>query len=101
MVVFFTVAFLLIVATLLFLLPPLLQRQESKEVIERKQLNIMLYKDQLVELEADLRSGAITQEQYDQAHADLERSLLQDVSEDDTDKQPKRTVSGKINIFCA
>ena len=96
MVVFSTVAFLLIVAALLFLLPPLLQRQVSKEVIERKQLNIMLYKDQLVELEADLKSGVITQDQFDQAHADLERSLLQDVSDDDSEKQPTTTVSGKI-----
>ena len=79
MLVFSTVAVLLIVATLLFLLPPLLQGNRSKNVIERKELNVLLYKDQLVELEADLNSGAITQDQFDQAHADLERSLLQDV----------------------
>jgi cytochrome c-type biogenesis protein CcmH len=96
MVVFSTVAFLLIVAVLLFLLPPLIQRQTSKSVVERKELNILLYKDQLVELEADLKSGGITQEQFDQAHADLERSLLQDVAEDDSEAKPVRTISGNI-----
>jgi len=96
MVVFSTVAFLLIVAVLLFLLPPLLQRQVRKDVIERKELNILLYKDQLAELEADLKSGAITKDQFDQANADLERSLLQDVAGDDSESQPKRTISGKL-----
>ena len=96
MVVFSTVAFLLIVAVLLFLLPPLIQRQTSKSVVERKELNILLYKDQLVELEADLKSGVITQSQFDQAHADLERSLLQDVAEDDSETKPVRTISGNI-----
>lgn len=79
MMVFSTVALLLIVAALLFLLPPLLQGSKSRNVIERKELNILLYKDQLAELEADLKSENITQDQFDQAHADLERSLLQDV----------------------
>jgi len=96
MVVFSTVAFLLVVAALLFLLPPLLQRQSSKSAVERKELNIMLYKDQLAELEADLKSGVITQDQFDQAHADLERSLLQDVAEKDGDDKPSLTISGNI-----
>ena len=96
MVVFSTVAFLLIAAALLFLLPPLIQRQTSKSVVERKELNVLLYKDQLAELEADLKSEAITQDQFDQAHADLERSLLQDVAGDDGDKKPVKVISGNI-----
>ena len=96
MVVFSTVALLLIVASLLFLLPPLLQRQAGKDVVERKQLNIMLFKDQVAELETDLKNGSITQDQFDLAHADLERNLLQDVTDEDSNEQPKRTVSGKI-----
>jgi cytochrome c-type biogenesis protein CcmH len=96
MVVFSTVAFLLIVAALLFLLPPLIQRQTTKNAVERKELNIMLYKDQLAELEADLKNEVITQDQFDQAHADLERSLLQDVADDDSDAKPVRTISGNI-----
>ncbi|WP_455209161.1 c-type cytochrome biogenesis protein CcmI [Kaarinaea lacus] len=96
MVVFSTVAFLLIVAALLFLLPPLVQRQSSKSAVERKELNILLYKDQLAELEADLKSEAITQQQFDQAHADLERSLLQDVAGDEEENKSVKTISGNI-----
>ena len=94
MLVFSVVALLLIVATLLFLLPPLLQGKDTKNVIERKELNILLYKDQLAELEADLKSENITQDQFDQAHADLERSLLQDV-EGETDTVVSKSDSGK------
>jgi len=102
MVVFSTVAFLLVVAALLFLLPPLLQRQSTKSAVERKELNVLLYKDQLAELEADLKSEVITQDQFDQAHADLERSLLQDVAENDGDDKPALTISGNIAaIFVA
>jgi len=82
MLVFSTVAILLIVAALLFLLPPLLQGGGSKNVIERKDLNILVYKDQMKELETDLRNGTITQDQFDQAQSDLERSLLQDVADE-------------------
>lgn len=94
MLVFSTVAILLVVATLLFLLPPLLQGKDTKNVIERKDLNVLVYKDQLAELEADLKNGAITQEQFEQAQSDLERSLLKDV-EEESDAKPVSTNSGK------
>ena len=94
MLVFSTVAILLIAAALLFLLPPLLQGSKTKNVIERRDLNILVYKDQLKELETDLKSGNITQEQYDLAQSDLERSLLQDV-EGDTGAAQAKSDSGK------
>ncbi|NOZ54840.1 MAG: c-type cytochrome biogenesis protein CcmI [Gammaproteobacteria bacterium] len=80
MMVFWIVALLLMVAALLFLLPPLLQRDIETDVLEREQINVLLYEDQLVELQSDLDSGAITADQFDQAHADLERALIGDVS---------------------
>jgi cytochrome c-type biogenesis protein CcmH len=94
MLVFSTVVLLLIVAVLLFLLPPLWQGGKSKNVIERKDLNILVYKDQLVELETDLKNGNITQDQFDLAQSDLERSLLQDV-EGETDVVEAKSDSGK------
>lgn len=95
MLVFVTVAILLIAAALLFLLPPLIQGGAGRKALDRRQLNIMLYKDQLVELEADLKVGNITQDQFDLAHADLERSLLQDVGDDDeASAKPTGMISG-------
>lgn len=86
MMVFGIVAALLILAALLFLIPPLINRDSKVDVIERNEINILLHKDQLKELEADLVSGVITQDQYEQAKEDLERSLLQDVVPEDAEK---------------
>lgn len=80
MMVFWLVAVLLIAAALLFLLPPLIQRvrgQESEDAVDRDELNITIFKDQLAELERDLSVGVVTQEQYETAKHDLERSFLQ------------------------
>ena len=55
-----------------------------------------MFKDQVAELEADLKQGNITQDQFDQAHADLERNLLQDVAEDDSGKKITKTISGNV-----
>lgn len=80
MIVFWVVAALLIVAALLFLLPPLAQKSGEKSKLARKDINVLVYKDQIAELDADLSNGNITQDQFDQAKHDLERSLIQDVS---------------------
>lgn len=91
MIVFWVVAALLIAAALLFLLPPLALKKTDKEQVVRKQVNILLFKDHLKELESDLSTGAITQDQFDEAKHDLERSLLEDVAVDVDDSQQKST----------
>ncbi|WP_455204643.1 c-type cytochrome biogenesis protein CcmI [Kaarinaea lacus] len=94
--VFWIVAVLLIAAALLFLLPPLLLKTGDKGEIVRKDINVMLFKDQLAELDADLNAGTITQDQFEQAKHDLERSLLQDVSvEEDAVASAKVQTFGK------
>jgi cytochrome c-type biogenesis protein CcmH len=88
MIVFWIVAALLIAAALLFLLPPLAQKRSETAKLKRKEINILLFKDQVAELESDLSNGTITQDQFDQAKHDLERSLLEDVSGDDEAAEP-------------
>ena len=85
MMVFWLVAVLLIAAALLFLLPPLIQkgqRQTSEDAIARDELNVTIFKDQVAELERDLSVGVVTQEQYETAKHDLERSFLQNANTD-------------------
>jgi cytochrome c-type biogenesis protein CcmH len=80
MMVFWIVAVLLIAAALLFLLPPLIQRvkdETSEEVFDRDELNVTIFKDQLAELERDLSVNILSQEQFELAKHDLERSFLQ------------------------
>lgn len=80
MMVFWVVAVLLIAAALLFLLPPLVQRGQSstgEDTFDRDELNVTIFKDQMAELERDLSVNILSQEQFELAKHDLERSFLQ------------------------
>lgn len=79
MTVFWVVAVGLIAAALLFLLPPLLKRGSTQQEVVRDTLNVEIAKDKIAELDADLRTGVLSQDQYDRARQELERSLLEDV----------------------
>ncbi len=79
MTVFWIVVAFLIVAALLFVVPPLFRRENAVE-IERREINISIYKNQLTELEADLVAGSVSQEQYDNSCQEIERRLLEDAA---------------------
>ncbi|OGT22262.1 MAG: c-type cytochrome biogenesis protein CcmI [Gammaproteobacteria bacterium RBG_16_57_12] len=79
MILFWFLAMCLVAIALLFIIPPLFKRQGNNNGIDRTELNIAVRRDQLRELEADLQNRTISQEQYDQARMELERSLLEDV----------------------
>ena len=83
MILFWVICALLIVIALAFILPPVLQRSDESEVgsdDERKQANIAVYRDQLSELEADLRNGIVAEDQYAQDRDEIERRLLEDTA---------------------
>jgi len=77
------VAGIFIVVALLFVIPVLLRskRNESQEQIERQAANITIYRDQLAELERDLRDDTLSREQYGSSKQELQKRMLQDVSE--------------------
>jgi cytochrome c-type biogenesis protein CcmH len=79
MIAFWIAASCLVLAALAFILPPLLKRRGAGEEITRDAANVGVYRDQLAELDSDLESGTLTQEQYEQSRAELERRLLEDV----------------------
>jgi len=82
MIIFWIVAALLTLAALLFLLPPLLQlgKKDDEYVIEQDELNVSIYKDQMIELEQDLLNDVITKDQCEQGKQELEQRLLEDVT---------------------
>jgi cytochrome c-type biogenesis protein CcmH len=95
-ILFWVICALLVVIALAFVLPPALQRAEESEVVlddERKQANIAVYRDQLSELEADLRNGIIAEEQYAQDREEIERRLLEDTAT----VRSKKTAGAPIN----
>ncbi|HHH36943.1 MAG TPA: c-type cytochrome biogenesis protein CcmI [Gammaproteobacteria bacterium] len=77
--VFWVVGALLLVAALLFLLPPLLHRRRGEDRLARSAINVTVYRDQLAELERDLENDVISREQYEAGRQELEKRLLEDV----------------------
>ena len=63
-----------------FILPALLNKPSADEDVERREANVLVYKDQNRELEADLKNGLIGEEQYKAEISELERRLLEDVT---------------------
>jgi cytochrome c-type biogenesis protein CcmH len=69
---------LLLAAAALLLVLSAFRRRAAGADFSRKQLNAAIYRDELAELESDLAAGALTQADYDQARAELQRRLLED-----------------------
>lgn len=80
MTIFLLVAVLLVLASLLFIIPPLLGKTHGTGV-QRQALNVSIYKDQFIELERDLQNDVLNEEQYQLGRQELERRLLVDVEE--------------------
>src|SRR5216684_4691627 len=68
---------------------PLLRRRATARV-SRRALNIAVYRDQLRELEADLRAGTLAQADYERARRELEARLLEDVENQIEETEPRR-----------
>lgn len=79
MLTFWIIAALFMLLALWFVLPPLLQKTGNDNTVERRAANVLIYKDQFKEMEADLKNGLMSEEQYQQDKDELERRLLEDV----------------------
>lgn len=97
MILFWVICAVLILIALWFVLPTLLQRSNESDLKsddERKNANIAVYRDQLSELEADLRNGIIAEDQYAQDRDEIERRLLEDTATATKSKKVKATPAG-------
>ena len=81
MIIFWLVCAIFVAIALAFVLPPLLQGSCTKaDASGQKEANIAVYRDQISELEADLATGIVGREQFDQDRDEIERRLLEDVT---------------------
>lgn len=80
MILFWVICGVMVVIALAFVLPPLLAVDASKPLDDRQEANVSVYRDQLAELEADLRNGIIAEDQYQQDRDGIERRMLEDVA---------------------
>jgi cytochrome c-type biogenesis protein CcmH len=79
----------LIAGALLFVVPPLLRRG-LREGATRDAVNVAVYRDQLRELEADLRTGTLAPDQHEKARGEIEARLLADVGKGDAPAHRQR-----------
>ena len=79
MTLFWVVAGIFIVAALLFILPTLLRNKGSETGVARDSTNVSIYRDQLSELDNDLRNDILNQEQYDQSKSELQQRMMLDM----------------------
>lgn len=82
MITFWIIAAGMIGVALAFLVPPLLGRGSSRQPPSSEQLNISIHRERLEQLQADLESGALTQERFESSRDELGRSLLEDLAGD-------------------
>ncbi len=81
MTAFSLIGALLIAGAVLFIVLPLVRRS-ARALTSRDAVNVAVYRDQLRELESDLRSGTLAADQYEKARHEIEARLTQDVGKD-------------------
>lgn len=87
-IIFLSAAALLLLAVLALLLRPLLRRAAPPATASRQALNTAIYRDQLAELERDRAAGSLSESDFDQSRAELQRRLLQDAAVVDVAPSP-------------
>jgi cytochrome c-type biogenesis protein CcmH len=98
MIFFWLLCALFIVIAFAFILPPLLQTTATANDATTSEGNVLVYRDQIDELDADLRNGIVSEEQYQLDRKEIEARLLEDVTPADTTRKvapkqsPARTV---------
>ncbi|MDW3094893.1 MAG: c-type cytochrome biogenesis protein CcmI [Gammaproteobacteria bacterium] len=84
MITFWLVVIGLILLGLLFVLLPLLSKENKNQYVSREEINKAIYIGKVEDLEADLERNLLDKEEYDHALADLQQTLLQDADVEDT-----------------
>ena len=90
MTLFAVLGALLVAGALLFVVPPLVRRA-VRPGATRDAVNAAVYRDQLRELDADLRAGTLASDQGDKARAEIEARLIADLGQSGTQAEPPRS----------
>lgn len=86
---FWILSLLLIVIAALFVVVPLYRQQTAEKPVglaDRNAANLRIFQDRMKELERDLEEGLLDQQQFMSLKAELERNILADVAEIESDE---------------
>jgi len=81
MTAFWPLAGAMAALALIFIALPVMRKQREEHV-DRDQLNTAMIREQLAELKNDMAAGKLDAEAFESARHDLERELLNTVSDD-------------------
>jgi cytochrome c-type biogenesis protein CcmH len=103
MSVFLLLAAMLLAAVLAALLWPLLRRRDAAAAEQPGAVaasNAAVYRDQLAELDTDLRAGTIGREQWSASRADIERRVLEETARADAAQpaRPSRRLAAVVGV---
>lgn len=87
MVVFVAVAALMVALGLGLLFRPFWMSRAQSAELSRGQLNAAIYRDQFARLDRDRADGLLSDADYDQAKAELQRRVLEDAATDEVPAQ--------------
>ena len=92
----------MVLLALWFIVPALLQSSADTKTDDARTANLLVYQDQLREMETDLKTGLLSDAQYEQDKEELQRRLLEDVGDSNRGKAAsKKTVSRKLAYVVA
>jgi cytochrome c-type biogenesis protein CcmH len=91
--VFVVLGIVLIAVALLFIVPPL-ARRAARPRETRDAVNAAIYRDQLRELESDLRAGTLAPDQHEKARLEIEARLIADLGKGDASAESPRGARG-------
>src|SRR5215204_1466367 len=98
MVMFWFICAMMVLLALWFVLPALWQTGPDAKPDDARAANLLVYHDQLRELAADLKSGLLSEAQYEQDKEELERRLLEDVGDAKT-KSPAKQLRSRALAY--
>ena len=100
MTAFVAIAGLLAIGALAVVVLPLMRRHRQAGV-SRNAINVAVYRDQLRELEGDLRAGTLERNQYDRSRTEIETRLLQEAGTAEEEAAPPRSERGAVAFAVA
>jgi len=92
---FLIVMGVLIALGLAFVLPALVKQRSADDKTSRAQANVVIYRDQLNELDADLANGTLSAEQHAVGRRELEKRALEDTLAAVNDAAPEQPGRGR------
>lgn len=81
MILFWIICAVLLIIAMLFVVLPLWRGSLKSSAVQRDSANLEIFRDQIAEMDADLRNGLLTQEMHEQGKRELQSRLLDEVGE--------------------